>query len=225
MKPNFKFEMDVNKKGQHTVVGVDEVGRGALAGPVVAGAVCLVSRPFFRAQSSEGREPALPADRHEKMWGELGINDSKKLSPNKRRELDKIIRRQAVAWGIGEASAAYIDRYGIVSATAKAMRQAVKNCHQANVYLLIDAFHVKYVPGVGLKNQKAIIKGDEKSLSIAAASIIAKVHRDRLMDTLHKKYPRYHWRANKGYGTSDHVKAIKRLGPCRLHRRSFMLKI
>lgn len=224
MIPNFKFERETGKKRHHAVLGVDEVGRGALAGPVVAGAVCIGTAEFFRARAlrmtAREKSSASPP-----FWESLGINDSKKLSPKKRRELDKIIRREAVAWGIGEASAAYIDRYGIVKATAKAMRQAVKNCHKTQVYLLIDAFHIKYVPGVGLKNQKPIIKGDEKSLSIAAASIIAKVHRDEMMNRLHKKYPRYHWRENMGYGTPDHIKAIKKYGPCRLHRKKFILKI
>lgn len=201
--PDFILEKKfIDRK--YVVLGVDEVGRGALAGPVVAAAVCLGSL---------------------NNWDSIGLNDSKKLSPKKRQELSKIIRREAAGWGIGEASASYIDRYGIVKATARAMRQAVRNCRQNHIFLLIDAFHIKYVPGVGLKNQMPIIKGDEKSLSIAAASIIAKVHRDNLMSKLHKKYPRYHWRDNKGYGTADHIKALKTSGTCRLHRRCFMLKL
>lgn len=204
-KPNFRFEREISKKGHHIILGVDEVGRGSLAGPVVASAVCL-----------DGRE---------KYWQDLGINDSKKLSPKRRQVLAKIIRKEALGWGIGEASASYIDRHGIVKATARAMRQAVKNCRRSHVFLLIDAFNVKYVPGIGLKNQLAIIKGDEKSLSIAAASIIAKVHRDKMMTRLGKIYPRYHWQKNKGYGTPMHIGALKKHGPCRLHRKCFMLKL
>lgn len=200
--PDFNYEELCLSK---VVIGVDEVGRGALAGPVVAAAVYLPIRPEF--------------------WLSLGIDDSKRLTPKKREELAEIIKEKAI-WGIGEVNVAYINSRGIVKATEKAMRsavaQVVSKCLNQQCYILIDAFHVKNVPGVGLKNQQAIIKGDQKSISIAAASIIAKVYRDNLMTKLHTISNIYGWKDNKGYGTKKHLTAIGKLGITKLHRKNFI---
>lgn len=201
-KPDFKFEKQAWRKGYKLVIGVDEVGRGALAGPVVAAAVALV----------QGEE-----------WEKLGIDDSKRLRPRTRERLAKIIQEKAKV-GVGEVGVTMINRLGITKATAMAMRSAVAKVQKDRSFVLVDAFHVKYVPGVGLKNQKAIVKGDQKSLSIAAASIIAKVYRDALMKKLARKRPGYGWGRNKAYGTAEHQRAIRKLGLTRHHRLAFVKK-
>ena len=224
MKPDFSREKRYWRKG-FLVLGIDEVGRGALVGPVVAAAVAFFKNPpigeFFKKE--------------ERWWQEKGLNDSKLLSPGKREELAKLIKKVSLSWGIGQATAGEIDRKGIVWATQKAMRQAVARATKRlelkadrQLFLLIDAFHIKYVPGIGLKNQRAIIKGDQRSLSIAAASILAKVYRDRLMVRLANKYPfyrRFNWEQNKGYGTRAHWQAILRWGVSRYHRKSYLKRI
>lgn len=177
------------------VCGIDEVGRGPLAGPVVAGAVIL------------------PAD-----CDILYINDSKKLSEKKREELYDIIAEKAVAWAVGYASCERIDEINILQATYEAMRQAISNLKQKPDILLNDAVTI---PDVDIK-QVPIIKGDAKSISIGAASIMAKVTRDRLMVKYDEVFPGYGFASNKGYGSAAHIEAIKKLGPCPIHRRSFI---
>ena len=177
------------------ICGIDEVGRGPLAGPVVAGAVIL------------------PKD-----FNILYINDSKKLSAKKREELYDEILDKAVATGIGMASPATIDKINILQATYEAMRIAVQELKTAPTLLLNDAVTI---PGITLP-QVPIIKGDAKSLSIAAASIIAKVTRDRMMREYDKLFPKYDFAKNKGYGTAEHVAALKKFGPTPIHRRSFI---
>ena len=177
------------------VCGIDEVGRGPLAGPVVAGAVIL------------------PTD-HDILY----INDSKKLSEKKREELYDVIMREAVATGIGYASNERIDQINILQATYEAMRQAINNLKVKPDILLNDAVTI---PEVDIR-QVPIVKGDAKSVSIGAASIIAKVTRDRLMVEYDKEYPGYSFASNKGYGSSAHIEALKKLGPCPIHRRSFI---
>lgn len=211
VKPHLKYERELWAKGYTLIIGVDEVGRGSFAGPLVAGAVALEIKSDI-------------------SWEKVGINDSKKLSSKKREELDKIIRKNAWGYGIGEVGVAYINKFGIAKATGKAMRQAVAQVRRAagnnlRTFVLVDAFHVKYIPGVGLKNQKGIIRGDQKSMSIASASIIAKAHRDKLMGKLGKKYPKYHWVVNKGYGTKEHREAIRKFGLSKLHRKLFVREI
>ncbi len=177
------------------ICGIDEVGRGPLAGPVVAGAVIL------------------PKD--EKI---LYLNDSKQLSAAKRDELYDIIYSRAVAVSIGMADHTRIDEINILQATYEAMRQAIMNLAVKPDILLNDAVTI---PGVDIP-QVPIIKGDAKSCSIAAASIVAKVTRDRMMEEMDVKYPGYGFAQNKGYGSADHIRAIKELGPCPIHRRSFI---
>ena len=177
------------------VCGIDEVGRGPLAGPVVAGAVIL------------------PKD-----CDILYINDSKKLSEKKREELYDIIMEQAVATGIGMVSPARIDEINILQATYEAMRQAIQNLAVTPDILLNDAVTI---PEVKIR-QVPIIKGDAKSISIGAASIIAKVTRDRLMVEYDKMMPEYGFASNKGYGSQMHIEALKKYGPSPIHRRSFI---
>lgn len=177
------------------ICGIDEVGRGPLAGPVVAGAVIL------------------PKDCHI-----LYINDSKKLSAGKREELYEIIMKEAVAVGIGMASPARIDEINILQATYEAMREAVSQLSVKPQLLLNDAVTI---PQIEIP-QVPIIKGDAKSISIAAASIVAKVTRDRLMEAYEKVLPGYGFADNKGYGSKEHIQALKELGPTPIHRASFI---
>lgn len=177
------------------ICGIDEVGRGPLAGPVVAGAVIL------------------PKD-----CDILYLNDSKKLSAKMRDKLYDEIMEKAVAVGIGYASEKRIDEINILNATYEAMRQAIEKCGVKPDILLNDAVTI---PGVDIK-QVPIIKGDAKSASIAAASIVAKVTRDRLMEQMDETYPGYGFASNKGYGSAEHIAALKTIGPCKIHRRTFI---
>ena len=218
--PDFAFEEIYWGKGIDLVVGVDEVGRGSLAGPVVAGAAFIKTPAAKRAILK------------------LGINDSKRLKEGKRRELAKIIPKYFNS-AIGQASVEEINTLGIVRATGRAMRRAVNSIlyqvssikHKNNkipdtkyvirdTFLLVDGYKMKYLPG-GLRRQLNIIKGDQKSVSIAAASIIAKVYRDTLMKKLGRRYPVYKWGRNKGYGTKLHIKALEKYGYSDLHRSVF----
>ncbi|MCI9319659.1 MAG: ribonuclease HII [Lachnospiraceae bacterium] len=180
------------------VCGIDEVGRGPLAGPVVAGAVIL------------------PKD-----CGILYINDSKQLSEKKREELYNVIMEQASACAVGYASPERIDEINILQATYEAMRDAIGKLELWPDILLNDAVKI---PGVAIR-QVPIIKGDAKSISIGAASIIAKVTRDRLMVEYDKIYPEYDFAGNKGYGSAAHIAALKKYGPTPIHRRSFLKNI
>lgn len=179
------------------ICGVDEAGRGPLAGPVVAGAVILSKNHTI-----------------------LYLNDSKKLSEKKREALYEEIMEHAAATGIGMVSPARIDEINILQATYEAMRLAVENLQVKPEILLNDAVTI---PGVAIP-QVPIVKGDAKSVSIAAASIIAKVTRDRLMKEYGQSIPGYDFAANKGYGTKAHLEGLKRLGPSPIHRKTFIRK-
>ena len=177
------------------VAGVDEVGRGCLAGPVVAAAVIL--------------NPDRPIH---------GLRDSKKLSAHRREELVLEIKEKALAWAVCAVSPKVIDEINILQATYEAMRQAVNKLSVCPDILLNDAVRI---PGLFLQ-QVPIVKGDAKSVSIAAASIIAKVTRDRLMMEYDKAMPQYHFAANKGYGSAEHIEALAVYGASPIHRRSFI---
>ena len=177
------------------ICGIDEVGRGPLAGPVVAAAVIL------------------PKD-----CEILYLNDSKQVSEKKREELYDEIMEKAIAVGIGSASHAVIDEINILNATYVAMREAISKLEVTPSLLLNDAVHI---PEVTIK-QVSLIKGDARSVSIAAASIIAKVTRDRLMQEYDKVFPGYGFAKNKGYGSKEHIEALKKQGPCLIHRNSFI---
>ena len=190
----YRYEREYGDLG--LLCGIDEVGRGPLAGPVYAAAVIL--------------KPDHPL---------LYLNDSKKLSEKKREELYDVIMEEAVAVGIGFSTCERIDEINILNATYEAMTKAVNALDPKPNALLIDAVHI---PQLEMYKQVSIIKGDAKSASIAAASIIAKVTRDRLMKELALEYPEYGFDSNKGYGSESHIAALKKYGPCKIHRRSFI---
>ena len=177
------------------ICGIDEVGRGPLAGPVMAAAVIL------------------PKD-----CKILYINDSKQLSSKKREELYELITKEAVAWAVGVRDEKRIDEINILNATYEAMQDAVHSLSVTPDILLNDAVKIPNLP----MKQVPIVKGDAQSISIAAASIVAKVTRDRFMEEMDLKYPGYGFSGNKGYGSKEHIEAIKAMGPCEIHRRSFI---
>jgi ribonuclease HII len=190
-----RFEREAASRGDLPVAGADEVGRGALFGPVVAGAVIL----------GEGFD-----------W--TGLNDSKKLTARRREELDLRIREGALAWSIGIASAEEIDRINIRMATHLAIRRAVSGLKVRPRLVLVDGID-EPLEGVA---QKAIVKGDARSVSIAAASIIAKVLRDSMIEEWDATCPGFGLRENKGYGSAAHLDALRTLGPSPFHRKSFV---
>ena len=188
-----QYERDYEKEG--LICGIDEVGRGPLAGPVVAGAVILPKNCEI-----------------------LYLNDSKQLSAEKREQLYDVILEHAVAVGIGIVSPQRIDEINILQATYEAMRQAIEKLNPQPAVLLNDAVRI---PQVAIQ-QVPIIKGDAKSVSIAAASIVAKVTRDRMMEQYEEVFPGYGFARNKGYGSKDHIEALQTMGPTAIHRRSFI---
>lgn len=189
------FEDQARSDGYKLIAGIDEVGRGCLAGPVVA-AACIL-------------DPTKPLPRK--------LNDSKKLPPLLRSKIAEELRDTCVAYSIGEVDAAEIDRINILEATKKAMALAVAGLSPSADYLLIDAVPLKHIA----LPQKAIIRGDAISASIAAASIIAKTYRDDLMGAFDAEFPQYGFAAHVGYGTAAHFAALRAHGPCRLHRLTF----
>ena len=189
-----RFEADAHARGYSRVAGVDEAGRGPLAGPVVAAAVILAD--------------ATPTE---------GINDSKQLTPAKRNAAYRRICREALSIGVGVIDANVIDRINILQSSLLAMTVAVEHLAPSADYLLIDGIHLTALS----LPQIAIPKGDARSVSIAAASIVAKVTRDRLMEAYHLRFPEYGFARNKGYPTRAHREAVQRLGCCPIHRLSF----
>lgn len=188
-----EYENELYKKGLTLICGVDEVGRGPLIGPVVAAAVILPINYY-----------------HE------DIKDSKKLTEKKREKLYDIIIKDAISIGIGIVNESEIDKINIYEATKVAMKTAINNLKIKPEHILIDAMKLDLnTPST------SIIKGDAKSESIAAASIIAKVTRDRMLDEMDKEYPMYDLKHNKGYGTKKHLEALKKHGPCIHHRKTF----
>lgn len=188
------IEKEYSKKGYRRIVGMDEVGRGPLAGPVVSCALILPEDSML-----------------------FGIDDSKQVSSSLRESLYDLLLKEAVAVGIGVVDNREIDEINILQATKKSMHLALKSLNTNPDLILVDAVELQNlsVP------QKAIIKGDARCYSIAAASIVAKVYRDRLMAVYHQEYPHYQFRSNKGYGSKEHVDAIREHGLSPIHRRSF----
>lgn len=195
--PDYNEESSLIDKGYSLIAGLDEVGRGTLAGPVVAGVVILPVNPEY-------------------PWVK-DIRDSKMLTPKRRERILKDMEKDCLAIQTGSASAAEIDQEGIVKATSLAMKRALKSLPLEPQYLLLDAFPI---PEVHIP-QKAIVKGDVHCLSIAAASIAAKVFRDKIMVEKDKTYPGYGFASNKGYGTKEHLDRLSKVGPCDIHRYSF----
>lgn len=187
-----QIEGEITANGFQRVAGVDEAGRGPLAGPIVAAAVVL-GGPVF------------------------GLDDSKRLTPEQREQAFQALQEGGHGVGCAVIEPGTIDRYGIQTANYMAMAQAVAYLNPPPDFLLVDGFEIK---GCALP-QKALIKGDQRAASIAAASIVAKVTRDRLMDAFDKRYPGYGFAVHKGYATARHIEALDRLGPCPIHRRSF----
>jgi ribonuclease HII len=196
--PTLDHERLLWQRGYRYVAGVDEVGRGALAGPVLAAALVVP-----------------PGSRCAGVWAE--VRDSKLLSPAQRTRLAPRIQSAALAWGIGRADAATIDQLGIAAATRQAMCLAIAALQPPPDYLLID--WVK-LPRLAI-TQESRVKADRDLVSVAAASILAKVERDRLMTSLHECYPHYGFAGHKGYGTATHVAALAQCGPCPEHRHTF----
>ena len=201
LKWMYKYELFQKAKGINVIAGIDEAGRGPLAGPVVASAVIL---------------PDLLSNSDYEQWE--GINDSKKLSAKKRERLyNRIIEYPKAYVGIGIVSERKIDEINILRATQMAMRIALNNLPVIPQFVLVDGMTI---PDVKIRQQK-IINGDCLSLSIASASIIAKVTRDNIMRDYHQKYPQYGFNRHKGYGTKEHFRLLKQYGYCRIHRKSF----
>lgn len=210
-RPNLQEELNLWNKGFDYVVGIDEVGRGAFAGPVVAAGV------IFSTSSIKTLR------KHEIL---STIRDSKQLSEKTRTKLSEYIKKSCLLYEISAVSVNVINNIGIGKATEKAIRSVIAKIRtklSKPLFVLIDGFHIKYIKAVGLSNQKAIIKGDQKVISIAAASIIAKVYRDEIMDKLHRKYPVYGFLKNKGYGTKFHQEALQKYKFSKIHRTSFNL--
>ena len=193
-----EFEQEAINKGYHRVCGVDEAGRGPLAGPVCAAAVILPENTIIE-----------------------GVNDSKKLSEKKRETLFEVIKAEAVSYSIAYASVEEIESMNILNATMLAMKRAVEGLDVKADYAMIDG---NRLPDLCIDSE-CIIKGDAKSMSIACASILAKVSRDRLLYKYAEEYPMYGFDKHKGYGTKAHTAAIKEFGPCPYHRMSFLKKI
>ena len=196
--PNFTFEKRLRRRGFLQIAGIDEVGRGSWAGPLIAAGVVLPNN--F----------TIPK----------GFSESKSISSQKRVEFAFLIKKVAITISIAEVQAAVIDKIGISKATDKAFRLVANGLNPQPDFFLLDAFYIKHFPK---KRQLAIVKGDKKSVSIAAASIIAKVYRDSLMVKLSKDYPQYGFSKHKGYGTRVHQEAIKAYGFCDIHRTSYNL--
>ncbi len=188
-----RYERDARQRGWQRIAGLDEAGRGSLFGPVVAAAVILNPRRRI-----------------------VGLDDSKKLTPDRRHELAPRIREHALAWAVAEIEASRIDAWNIYQASRQAMMAAVSQLFPLPDYLLLDAIEIDLPI-----EQKALVHGDARSVSIAAASILAKVERDDRMMEYDQLYPQYGLAQNKGYGTPDHLEALQRHGPTPLHRFSY----
>ncbi len=192
------FEKECYQKGYRIVAGIDEVGRGPLAGPVVTAAVILPENCKIE-----------------------GVNDSKKLSAKKRQQLYHIICEKAISYSIGIVSSERIDEINILQATYEAMKEALEKLSVTPEFVLADAVHIPHIT----IPQRGIIGGDGKSISIAAASIVAKVTRDAMMEEFSKLYTQYGFERNKGYGSQEHMQAIKQYGICAIHRKTFVKNI
>ncbi len=191
-----EFEENLYKTGIKTIAGIDEAGRGPLAGPVVVGVAIMNPASFIE-----------------------GVNDSKKISEKKREELYEKITEEAIDWAVGIVDQQEIDEINILNATKKALHMAIENLKIKPDRIVVDA--LEHIDTCGIP-YTSIIKGDAKVYSISAASIIAKVTRDRIMKEYDEIYPDYGFAAHKGYGTAKHIQAIKQFGPCPIHRKTFI---
>ena len=212
MNDLLSYERELFARGIKFIAGVDEVGRGPLAGPFVAAAVILDLEKLLSAEFTFNDVP------HQNFGLYKLINDSKKVTEKNREILSKFIIENAVSYSIIEIPVTQLDEWGISKTTQEAFYQAVTNLKVKPQHVLVDGFEIKKITH---DNQSFMAKGDSKSMTIAAASIIAKVYRDRKMCELHDKYPEYGFDKHKGYGTKAHMDAIKAHGICEIHRKSF----
>ncbi len=246
MGVDFSIEKKIWRKGYRVIAGCDEVGRGSLAGPVVCGCVCFDKEIVDRFVNKKG---IWLMESQTGLKETVRIDDSKKLTKLQRKVAARWIKSNCLTWGVGVSGVAEINKKGITRATLSGFRRAVANAQNKLAsrinFLIIDAFYIPRTRGFrtprksakkanrdaasarDLKisaNQLAVVDADEKSFSVAAASIIAKVYRDTLMERLSKvlAYKYYHWEKNKGYGTREHILAIKKHGASRLHREKFV---
>jgi ribonuclease HII len=194
MNPTRRLENQLKKRGYKIIAGLDEAGKGSLAGPLVAG--CVILPDNFRAK---------------------GIKDSKLLSPNTREELFLYITKNALQWSVGVVDQRHIDKFGIRESNAEVFRKALRRLKQQPDYVLLDGLEIAGYPF----NYQYVVNGDALVTSIAAASIIAKVIRDQMMSRLDQDYPAYGFKQHKGYGTVDHLRALKASGPSSVHRATF----
>jgi ribonuclease HII len=208
--PNFNEEKKLWKKGYKFVIGLDEAGRGPLAGPGVAAAVCIRKLQIPSTHNSSRSRMIMRA----KILKQ--VKDSKQLSSEKREEIyNALIKHPDIVWGIGIVSEKIIDKINILEATKLAMKKSIKNLEKD--FLILDG---NFKLDIDIP-QKSIIKSDQKGFSVAAASIIAKVTRDRIMRKEHKKYPEYGFDKHKGYPTKAHFANLQEFGPCKIHRKTF----
>ncbi len=191
----YALEQELRERGFELIAGIDEVGRGALAGPLTAAAVILRDAPHIE-----------------------GLDDSKRLSPSRREELSAIVHRKAIAVGVAHVSAGEIDALGMTAALRRVMGRAIDQLGMRVDHVVVDGLPLNVV-----ENETAVVKGDQRVAAVAAASIVAKVARDALMRSLAHEHPEYCFEVNKGYGTSEHFSAIARHGLCAVHRRSFSI--
>lgn len=210
-KPSFSFERDKWKKNIKYVIGIDEVGRGAFAGPIVAGAVIFPQIKRITRKNSFLKQ----------------INDSKMLKGSTRGKLAKLIKNYCLFYAIEEVQTQVINKRGVGYANRvvfrKVVRSILRQLNSSNFYLLSDGYRTKYIRKVSSRNHEAIVDGDAKSITIAAASIIAKVHRDSLMRSYARRFHHYKFARNKGYGTKEHQNALRKHGLSEIHRTSFEL--
>jgi len=208
--PDFSFEEKYGNKG-YTIIGIDEVGRGCLAGPVTVGAVCINTHIIDKQK-----------------WLSYGINDSKQITPLQREQLAVIVKKQCL-YSTSFIAPQHINSHGIVHSVVAGISNVVLKCKKSfpdnKIILLIDGLPISHIPYINDIQRVSIVKGDGKSISIAAASIIAKVERDEYMNELSKQYPHYAWDENKGYGTVKHRNAIKQYGVTSHHRNLFVRNI
>jgi ribonuclease HII len=216
------FEKDLYKRGVRLIAGVDEVGRGPLAGPFVAGAVILDLEKIIQIENTNLGPDTIPrnndVENEEIMTFYNLIRDSKKVSPKRRESINNFLITAVLSYSIVEISPEELDEIGISETTQKAFFECILKLKVKPEHILTDTFRIKKIID---ENQTNINQGDNKSVSIAAASIMAKVYRDKLMEKMHIQYPHYGFDHNKGYGTKQHFSALNCFGICPIHRKSF----
>lgn len=211
-----QFERKLYEAGIKLIAGIDEVGRGPLAGPFVVSAVILDLDKLFGIKLDE--LPDLKEAKQLPLFPYTQIKDSKRVSASKRSRLADFIKKEAISYSVATFSPKEVDRLGITALTQKAFFNVIQKLAKKPQHVLTDTFEIRKLTK---DSQINIISGDNRSISIAAASIVAKVYRDNIMVGMHKKYPIYGFDRHKGYGTKFHIDALYKFGPCKIHRKSF----